>query len=140
MRSEASRLRRAAYGKAWREANREQWLAISRASYRKHREKRLAEARAYQQAHPEWAAARVRVRYARQRSAGGSHTVAEWLDKCALLGNVCFYCGADEPLTEDHKTPIVHGGADDITNIVPACASCNTRKGTKTAREFLAVA
>lgn len=65
------------------------------------------------------------------------HAVQEWLDKCALLGNVCIYCGEAKPLTVDHKIPLTRGGTNNIENIVPACASCNSRKGTKTAREFL---
>jgi len=77
-------------------------------------------------------------RRARKFGNGGSHTLAEWVDKCALLGNVCFYCGEAKPLTRDHKVPLTRGGSDDIENIIPACRSCNTRKGTLTAQEFLA--
>ena len=49
----------------------------------------------------------------------------------------CAYCGESKPLTRDHKIPITRGGTDDITNIVPACMRCNSRKGTRTAREYL---
>lgn len=62
----------------------------------------------------------------------------EWREKCALLGNVCIYCGEAKPLTRDHDVPLTRGGTDDIANLLPACKSCNSRKGTRTAREYLA--
>lgn len=55
--------------------------------------------------------------------------------------NQCFYCkifvkrGINLHL--DHKVPLSRGGNHHINNIVPACASCNLRKGTKTTEEFL---
>ena len=51
--------------------------------------------------------------------------------------NLCAYCGKALPLHRDHKIPLTRGGANDITNIVPACRSCNCRKGTRTSAEFL---
>ena len=47
----------------------------------------------------------------------------------------CQYCGAKEDLTFDHVIPRSRGGATDWTNIVAACAACNVRKDSKTARE-----
>lgn len=66
-------------------------------------------------------------------------TVDEWLEKCALLGNICIYCGEAKPLTIDHKVPLCRGGRNDITNIVPACQSCNSKKGRRTTAEYLAL-
>lgn len=77
-------------------------------------------------------------RRARKRGNGGTFTSAEWRDKCALLGNVCIYCGEAKPLTIDHKVPLSRGGTNDITNIVPACRDCNLTKRAMTAYEFIA--
>ena len=55
----------------------------------------------------------------------------------------CVYCG-ERPhrklLTLDHVKPHGSGGVCDneATNLVTACRSCNSAKGRKTHREFLA--
>lgn len=69
----------------------------------------------------------------------GSHTEAQWLTKLKLSAYLCFWCGRelwDKHVTKDHLQPLSRGGSDDITNVVPACRSCNSRKGSKTADEF----
>lgn len=52
-------------------------------------------------------------------------------------GFACVYCDADvrEDLTFDHLIPRSQGGRTTWTNIVTACASCNLKKGGRTARE-----
>lgn len=141
-----------AKNKAWYEANRDAARA-QQAEYRRthpseirEMDRRYREAnrarhnelnRASRKRHPESRASNESARRARKAGNGGSHTAKEWLEKCALLGNVCFYCGEAKPLTRDHKVPIARGGTDNIANIVPACLSCNCRKGTQTTTEFL---
>mgnify|MGYP001573819643 CR=1 FL=1 len=124
--------------RAWRIAHLDRAREIGRAHYRRHLEASRSAAAAWKRANPETARALVKRRRARLAGAQGSHTNQEWLDKCALLGNVCIYCGEARPLTRDHKIPISRGGSDDISNIVPACHSCNAKKQAKTASEFLA--
>ncbi|WP_397368836.1 HNH endonuclease [Paenibacillus anseongensis] len=58
--------------------------------------------------------------------------------------NKCFYCGEKmtknaglKQRTRDHLIPLSRGVSDYIENIVPACRSCNSFKGTKTVDEFL---
>lgn len=70
----------------------------------------------------------------------------------------CFYCGLplvpDVGLSEDvhghdwilpqhqqlmsvdHKLPVQRGGTDSIDNLVPACGTCNNRKGLSSVEEF----
>ena len=137
----------------WYAANAEKARAWSRTNYEKHRDARIEYSKAYnrahpdkhlhsviawQRGHPEKVAGYAATSRARRRGASGSHTTQEWLDKCALLGNVCIYCGEAKPLTRDHKIPLARGGSHDIANIVPACMSCNAKKQAKTATEFLA--
>lgn len=49
----------------------------------------------------------------------------------------CHYCGSCDDLTLDHKTPRSKGGGDHPSNLLTACRSCNSRKGTKSYDEFL---
>lgn len=53
----------------------------------------------------------------------------------AQKGSECFYCGADASHV-DHVVPRARGGRDDMENLVPACATCNTDKGSKTIGEW----
>ena len=69
---------------------------------------------------------------------GGSHTLAEWQQLCDLWAHCCAYCGEAKKLTRDHKLPLSRGGTDDITNLVPACKSCNSKKRALSAVEYLA--
>lgn len=76
-----------------------------------------------------------RNRKARKKAAEGSFTAAEWLDLKARCNYTCLRCGKLEPdikLTPDHVVPLVHGGANTITNIQPLCLTCNLQKSTKT--------
>lgn len=49
--------------------------------------------------------------------------------------HACRYCGATAPdvkLTVDHVVPTALGGSDDPTNLVTACAPCNSGKSAST--------
>lgn len=55
-------------------------------------------------------------------------TAAEWAALQAAWGG-CAYCGAaTERLQRDCVLPISRGGRYTLTNVVPACRSCNTSK------------
>jgi len=41
-------------------------------------------------------------------------------------------------MTIDHKIPLARHGSNELSNLVLACHSCNMRKGTMIAEEFLA--
>lgn len=43
----------------------------------------------------------------------------------------CNYCGETPAGTIDHKKPRDHGGEDQPYNIIAACVSCNSSKGTR---------
>lgn len=57
----------------------------------------------------------------------------------------CVYCGVLLSLTAgdptsfepDHVLPVVEGGSDDMANLVPSCRSCNRKKRSKTALQFM---
>lgn len=47
----------------------------------------------------------------------------------------CHYCGTlptpSNPITLDHRTPVVKGGKAETSNYVPACRACNSGKGAR---------
>jgi len=132
----ANREKATTYNATYRAANREKAAAY----YVANREKHDASVAAWRRANRASIVAYTHRWRARRAGNGGSYTAAEWRDKCALLGNLCIYCGRDDlPLTVDHKVPLSRGGTNYIENLAPACGSCNSRKHNRTAEEFLAV-
>lgn len=75
--------------------------------------------------------AAVRRRRLRKTGASGWHAESEWLALCLRARGKCAVCGRKSKLTRDHIIPLAAGGADDITNIQPLCAPCNSRKGAR---------
>lgn len=73
-------------------------------------------------------------REAKKKGNGGSHTAKEWEELKVKYSNTCLACKKQEPLiklTKDHVIPIKLGGTNDIKNIQPLCASCNSSKKLK---------
>lgn len=57
-------------------------------------------------------------------------------DKC---NHRCAYCGCDLEYKEmqvDHAQPLRCGGADEMSNMLPACRSCNHYKATMTVEKY----
>lgn len=58
-------------------------------------------------------------------------------DKC---NGHCAYCGCEltfKDMQVDHVVSLYgHNGADDISNMLPACRSCNHYKGSSTLENF----
>lgn len=70
-------------------------------------------------------------RRARIRDLPSTLTDAEWSIIKQIYGNKCAYCHRKRPLTMDHVVPISKGGPHTADNVVPACRSCNSRKGAR---------
>jgi len=66
-------------------------------------------------------------------------TKQEWEWLLGQSGNCCVYCGRHESecgkLQQEHVIPVSKGGAYTVTNIVPSCRSCNSRKKDRTPDE-----
>ncbi len=145
----------------WREENLDHARAESRKWYHEHRDRELIKRRArlrwrwhfdpayrakknafkQQRYHndPEynrkmklWSLAHVHRRRARIKGTNTRFTAAEWRALCEKYDCRCLRCGERKPLSPDHIVPISRGGANDIANIQPLCAECNSWKAAKT--------
>jgi len=70
-------------------------------------------------------------RYARERSAEGSHTLKQWKELKEQFNHRCANCSEEKFLTKDHIQPLSKGGTDYIENIQPLCRNCNSKKHNK---------
>lgn len=144
----------------WFRANRERAKAANRSRYEKKREQVLETCRKWQAAHPElkrqynqrWRLkdlSRTRllcVRKQQRRAAsirgnpGTLPTTEQLAQAREMLGRRCYYCGecVAGKLCLDHVVPLSSGGSVGIENLVPACGTCNTSKGRKEVRTWLA--
>ena len=73
-----------------------------------------------------------RRRKAVKRANGGSYKIEDWQEMCELVEGRCLACGELLSLTLDHIVPLSVGGMNNLDNLQPLCASCNSSKGTKT--------
>lgn len=84
--------------------------------------------------HAKCPAKRRNENHKRRSRIGGAagFTPHEWKALVERFGGCCAYClRQSESLTVDHLDPISRGGAHELTNIVPACLSCNVSKGDR---------
>ena len=59
-------------------------------------------------------------------------THAQWIQIQEHYGFRCVYCGKKaKKLTQDHITPLSKGGNHTLSNVVPSCARCNSKKGVR---------
>jgi hypothetical protein len=129
----------------WRHAHPEQARGHSREQYWSNPERGQAFSQQWRAAHPEYASLYQKRSYARnpervinqghirrakQRAAPHNDlTAAQWREIKEHYGYCCVYCGKQaQRLTMDHLTPIARGGSHTVSNVVPACRSCNSRK------------
>jgi 5-methylcytosine-specific restriction endonuclease McrA len=100
-----------------------------------HLAREKARYKAWAQANPEKVRANGAKRRARLANAPiNDFTKAAWRALCKATGYCCAYCDTTFPfeaLQQDHITPLSKGGSHTLSNIVPACKSCNSRKRDK---------
>jgi len=82
-----------------------------------------------------------RNKTARRRGAEGTHTEEDIARILKQQDNQCYYCKKEMPLgthTIDHYIALNKGGSNWPDNLVAACLPCNSRKGDRSAEEFIA--
>ena len=131
--------------KQWRQNNLEKAKARARHYYLKNRPIRLEKRRQYaaQNRHTVRAQSlawkkvnldRCRIHEQRRRAqklkaTRNDLTHQQWMTIKAHYGSRCVYCGRKmQRLTMDHIIPLSKGGEHTFSNVVPACALCNSKK------------
>lgn len=120
--------------KRWRDNNKERILLKSRANYhakKEHYDNSRAEWRKKNRL--KWNSYRRR-RDIRKKENGIFLILNKEYRK--LDNQLCFYCGSSNKLTMDHIIPVVRGGRHSVGNLLTACKSCNSQKGSKTIQEW----
>jgi hypothetical protein len=132
----------------WRRNHRDKTREYVRKSHAKHKEKTRVYNKEYREKNGEYCRelsrvwslnnkeknnARQRKKEAKKVSAPGRGTTAEQSFSIKQeSGFRCVYCGKKfNNLQIDHVEPLSLGGANDVDNAVPACASCNFSKHNK---------
>lgn len=98
-----------------------------RTNNRKHKQEYQKE---YQQKHPE----QMKIYSEHRQSKQHNITKQEWISCKSYFGNYCAYCGMTEEKhkeligTDFHKEHVVFNGANDLSNCVPSCRDCNSKK------------
>ena len=112
----AHREERSLYGKHYRATDK----------YKEHR-------RVYERSRPDARRAKCAKRRACKREAPiNDLTASQWRDIKVAYGHRCVYCGRKmQRLTMDHVIPLSKGGSHTVQNVVPACMSCNSKKGDR---------
>ena len=113
---ERNKEKRNAYDRRWRAENKDKVLAYRKTEVYK--------------------AARVRVSHSRRSRVSERIDRASWENRLDYYGGKCVYCNTENDITIEHRIPISRGGTNLPANLVPACKSCNCKKGTKTETEF----
>lgn len=75
------------------------------------------------------------ARRARVRAAEVTGPVPRETYTAIAASGPCVYCG-DRASTVDHVRPLSRGGAEHPANLVPACQSCNSSKGSRLLTEW----
>ena len=96
------------------------------------RTKRRKQNSTYSLQHPEMRRERKRRHAVRKLQAPVNDlTAAQWKAIKEHYGYRCVYCGKKTAiLSQDHLTPLSKGGSHTVSNVVPACMTCNRQKYT----------
>lgn len=125
-------LRRSALRRALYWADPEKHRAAARAWHAANKDATRRAKQRYRQRYPDKVRVRNQRRRARLRNAPiNDLTAGQWREIKAAYRFCCAYCHRRARLTMDHVLAIARNGPNTASNVVPACGSCNSKKGVK---------
>jgi len=133
---EANKEKIAEKGKLYRVANNALKKARDRAYYETHREDILKYQKQNAKDYPEKRNTINQRRRTRKRELPSTLTDSQWNDAKIAFDNKCCYCGKEKPLAQEHFLALHKLGEHSHLNIIPACQSCNSSKGSKAFSEW----
>lgn len=108
------------------EAKRRHYLDENREKINKRHREYL---KTYKQDNPEKRKLYAARRRSLKRSLPDTYTLQQWKVCKEFFNNSCAYCGKQpKKLQQEHFIAVDRGGGYTISNIIPACRSCNARK------------
>ena len=129
-----------AYSVKYRARHREE-LRISHAKYySEHHEKVRVYSSKYRAEHPEVYVAARSKRVHQLKTSAFDLTTAQWQERIDEFNGYCAYCLRPmKKVTQDHMTPLSRNGNHTLSNVVPCCQSCNSRKNKRTLLEYIRI-
>lgn len=125
--------------RAWLKANHDHMIAY-RVAYRLENKELIdARERDYREKTRLQQSAARRNYKSRKKGAEGEFSASDTESKLLAQSGLCFWCGSDikDGFHADHYIPLAKGGNNWPSNIVLACQTCNTSRGSKMPEEFL---
>jgi 5-methylcytosine-specific restriction endonuclease McrA len=123
------RVKNPEYARQWRDKNIERLIERDRQWRKANRERKAINDRQWRLSNPQKRLAATQRRRARKAGNGGDFMPEQWERLCCFYNHCCLACGQQpEVLTVDHIVPLSLGGSNDISNLQPLCASCNSSK------------
>ena len=129
------------YHDDWRKRNPDKVRAASEKQRREHPEVMKAAIKDWRRRNVDKSNAITARRRARLLNAPiNDFTAAQWAEVKSWYQHRCVYCSKAKPLTQDHIVPLSKGGSHTLSNIVPACRNCNSRKHNNPSAKFVTLA
>jgi predicted nucleic acid-binding Zn ribbon protein len=116
------------YKKQYAEQNKEKIKEQNRQLYLKNKEKICNNAKVWRKANPEKRSVSEQRRRSLQKELPSTLNAEQWIVAKECFNNKCAYCGKETGLTQDHFIPLSKSGEYSVSNIIPACISCNSSK------------
>lgn len=118
------------YRRAWQQKRNQEYYAANKSAIYEYQKR-------YKETHPGYVSHHTQKYYAKKAGLPHDLTQEQWIEILEQHNHACHYCGrTDVKLQREHKIPVSRGGGFTVSNIVPACRSCNMRKHDRTDSEF----